>query len=286
MSATPQEPLSPHRAVEPTPPVVTAGPLAAPPASIPAGATTPARLSAFRHQSRVLASRYRASLLGDWPTVLLLVAQAPFIGWLCTVVWASVETDTPSLHFVLALSAVWFGCINACREIVKERAIVERERLFGLSMAAYTWSRFSVLAWLSLVQVVLLQGAVEWKLALHGPMLLQMLALWGVSMCGVGLGLLVSALARAQERAVGAIPLLLLPQILFSEFAIPRESFGRVVELVEYTMPVRWAYRVFEETAKVETDWWVVLGSLAVLPAYTAVLGALVVLVLQNRREF
>lgn len=283
MSTTsPPVPTAAHpTTVSPTTPLVT--PTVTPPATPP---TARPAISPFQRQAPVLTARYRATLLGDWPTLLLLVAQAPFIGWLCTVVWSSVETDTPSLRFVLALAAVWFGCINGCREIVKERAIVERERLFGLSMAAYTWSRFAVLAWLSLAQVILLQGAVEWHLSLHGPMGLQILALWGASLCGVGMGLLVSALAKAQERAVGAIPLLLLPQILFSEFAIPRKSFGRVVETVEYLMPVRWAYRIFEETAAKETDWWIVAGSLAVLPVYTAVLGILVVLVLQKRREF
>jgi ABC-type multidrug transport system permease subunit len=234
----------------------------------------------------VLAARYRACLAGDWPTVVLLVAQAPFIGWLCTVVWGSVETDTPSLRFVMCLSAVWFGCINACREIVKERAIVERERFFGLSMTAYAWSRFSVLAWLSLVQVVLLQFAVEWHIGLHGPLLVQTLALWGVSVCGVGLGLLVSALSAAQERAVGAVPLLILPQILFSEFAIPRARFGHTVEIVEWFMPVRWAYRVFDETAALEPSWSTVAGSLGVLPLYAAVLFVLIVATLQRRREF
>ncbi|MFT5683895.1 MAG: hypothetical protein ACI8RZ_004827, partial [Myxococcota bacterium] len=96
----------------------------------------------FALQTRVLIDRYRACMLGDLPTLILLIAQAPFIGWLCTLVWGSVETDTPSLYFVLSLSAVWFGCINACREIVKERAIVERERLLGLSLPAYVVSRY------------------------------------------------------------------------------------------------------------------------------------------------
>jgi ABC-type multidrug transport system ATPase subunit len=238
-----------------------------------------------RPQSTVLSLRYLACLAGDWPTVALLLAQAPFIGWLCTVVWGSVETDTPSLRFVLCLSAVWFGCINACREIVKERAIVERERFFGLSMLAYVRSRFVVLAGLSLVQVVLLLGAVEWHIALHGPFLLQAMALWGVSVCGVGLGLLVSSLSSAQERAVGAVPLLILPQILFSEIAVPREAFGTTVKTVEWFMPVRWAYRVFAETAASEPRWLVVAGDLLVLPVYAAVLFLLIVVALQRRRE-
>lgn len=238
-----------------------------------------------RQQAAVLAARYRAGLVGEWTTVALLLGQAAFIGWLCTVVWGSVERDTPSLWFVMSLSAVWFGCVSACREIVRERAILERERLFGLSLAAYVASRFQVLAGLTLAQVVLLQGAVEWSLALRGPYLVQTLGLWLGALCGVGLGLVVSALARTQAQAVGAIPVLILPQILFSEFAIHRELFDRSVEWVERGMPARWTYRVFTDSAATEPAWAWVAGSLGILAVYAAVLSALTLLALLPRRD-
>jgi ABC transport system ATP-binding/permease protein len=236
-------------------------------------------------QAALLAQRYRAVMLGDRLTLLLLVGQAPLIGWLCGLVWTSVETDTPSLWFVLCLSAIWFGCINACREIVKERAIFERERFFGLRPSAYVLSKLGVLSALGLVQVVLLIGAVEWRIAMHGNLVLQILALLLASLCGTALGLLVSALSRHQERAVGAVPLLLLPQILFSEVAIPRNRFGEIVDLGEEIMPARWAFLVFSELAAVETDWLAVLLGYGVLAGATAGLLALTALLLQRRQE-
>jgi len=212
-------------------------------------------VSTPRPQSHILAARYRDSMIGDKGGLFLILAQAPFIGWLCAVVWGSIESDTPALYFVLCLAAVWFGCINACREIVKERAILERERLFGLSPRAYVASKVWVLGALGAVQVVLLQGTVEWHLQLRGPMPLELLALWGASVAGTGLGLLVSALATTQERAVFAVPLLLLPQILFSELAIPNNLYSDVVAAMEKAMPVHWAFRVFEESAALEPRW-------------------------------
>ena len=242
-------------------------------------------MSKQRRQSHILAARYRDCLLGDMGGFVLILAQAPLIGWLCAVVWGSIESDTPALYFVLCLSAVWFGCINACREIVKERAILERERLFGLRPRDYVVSKVWVLAALGAAQVVLLQGTVEWHLQLRGPMPLELLALFGASVAGTGLGLLVSALATTQERAVFAVPLLLLPQILFSELAIPNNLYSDVVATVEKAMPVHWAFRVFEESAALEPRWHMVALFLVVLLAMCTVLVVAATVSLLPRRE-
>jgi ABC transport system ATP-binding/permease protein len=236
-------------------------------------------------QRRVLSARYLACVLGDLGTLAVLVAQAPIIGWLCTVVWGSVEKDTPSLWFVLCLASVWFGCIGACREIVKERAIIERERFFGVAPTAVVLSKTTVLYAIGALQAVLLQAAVEWKLALHGPYVVQTLGLVLAAWCGTSLGLLVSSFARSQERAVGAVPLLLLPQILFSELAIPKDMFDDTVAVVEKAMPVRWAFRVFQESAALEPRWHYVAGALAAQLAFAAALTGAAALVLRSRRE-
>ena len=242
-------------------------------------------MSTPRRQSHILAARYRDCLFGDMGSFVLILAQAPLIGWLCAVVWGSIESDTPALYFVLCLAAVWFGCINACREIVKERAILERERLFGLRPRDYVLSKVWVLAALGAVQVVLLQGTVEWHLQLRGPMLLELLALWGASVAGTGLGLLVSALATTQERAVFAVPILLLPQILFSELAIPNNLYSDVVATVEKMMPVHWAFRVFQESAALEPRWYMVGLFLVILLAMCTALVVATMVSLLPRRE-
>lgn len=238
-----------------------------------------------RAQLAVLTARYRDVVLGDWPTLLLLVGQAPAIGALCALVWGTVEEGTPSLWFVLALSSVWFGCINACREIVKERAIFERERMFGLSLPAYVGSKVAVLAVVGLVQVVLLQAAVEWSISLRGPYLLETLALWLGSLAGAALGLLVSAVATRQERAVGVVPLLLLPQILFSEFAVPDRHFTGVLEVVRGLMPVHWTYTIFSASAATEPRWAEVGEGMVVLPVTAAALAVLTIGALLRRQE-
>jgi ABC transport system ATP-binding/permease protein len=236
-------------------------------------------------QRRTLAARYLECMLADKVTLLLLLAQAPLIGWLCTIVWRPMGTDTPSLYFVLCLAAIWFGCIGACREIVKERDIIERERLFGVTAGAVVLSKARGLFFLGATQAVLMQIAVEWRLALRGPYLVQTAILILAAWCGIGLGLLVSALSARQERAVGAVPLLLLPQILFSEITVPRQYFSDTVAVVERFMPLRWAYRAFNESAALSPSWARVAGHAAVLALYGALLVALAVLALRRPRE-
>ncbi len=238
-------------------------------------------LPPWRRQAAILGDRYLDVLLGDPQTLLLLILQAPVIAGFCVLVWSGIGRDTDSLYFVLALPSVWFGCINSCREIVKERALLERERLFGLSPLAYVISKARVLVVLDLVQVVLLLGIVEWQIGLRGGLVWQVLALTGCAVAGTGLGLLISALSRRQERAVAAVPLLILPQLLFSEFAIPREQFGQITEWVERMMIVKWGYRVFTEAAAAELSYAWIAGSLVILVGMAAILHGATVMVLQ-----
>ncbi len=77
-------------------------------------------------QSGILADRYFDILLGDLKNTLLLLFQAPIIAGLIVLVWRNVEEPTNTLYFVLVLTSIWFGCSNASRELVKERAIFFR----------------------------------------------------------------------------------------------------------------------------------------------------------------
>jgi hypothetical protein len=132
------------------------------------------------------------------------------------VVWESIERDTPALYFVLCLAALWFGCVNACCEIVKESAILERERLFGLRPREYVLSKVWVLASLGAAQVILLQGTVEWQLQLRGPMPVEFLDLFGASVAGTGLGLLVSAAGYHAPDLIYSVDIPFLLQRLFT----------------------------------------------------------------------
>ena len=53
-------------------------------------------------------------------------------------------------------SAVWYGCNNAAKEIVKERPIYRLERDVNLSVASYVVSKMALLSLVGLGQIILL----------------------------------------------------------------------------------------------------------------------------------
>ncbi|MGE5333311.1 MAG: ATP-binding cassette domain-containing protein, partial [Nitrososphaerota archaeon] len=92
----------------------------------------------------LLTRRYVNVMIHDLPTLILLLLQAPIIAalvWLLADhnvlrnVAAGIRTDgvpqdayAQEVLFTVVASAIWFGIINAAREIVKEAPIYRRER--------------------------------------------------------------------------------------------------------------------------------------------------------------
>jgi ABC-type multidrug transport system permease subunit len=204
-------------------------------------------------QARLLASRQWEVLLGDLPYLLVLTIQAPVLGGLIALRWHGAPV-TESLYFVLGLAAIWLGCMNACPEIVRERAIYERERVAGVRPLPYVLSKVMVLAVLAAVQACLLLLTVLAGVSLPGQVALYFAGLWAAALAGSGLGLILSALARTTSQAIALAPLALFPQVLFSEFVLPPrflQGWARTIERVTIT---KWSYEWLSGTAALVHD--------------------------------
>jgi len=215
-------------------------------------------------QLSVLCERYLELIFADKWNTFLLLAQAPVIAGLIVIIWRDYDQVTQSLLFVLALSAIWFGTLNACREIVKEKEIFEREWMKGLNLSAYLWSKLSVLSLLGLAQCLALVFIVDLYIDLGDPPLGHLLVLFPASLAGTGLGLLISASVTTVDRSLTAVPLLLIPQILFSELLISHEHSSDFVKFLEKTAITTWTFEGLEQLESSEIDWSVVFWSLAV----------------------
>ena len=128
-----------------------------------------------------------------------------------------------SIYFVLIASSIWFGTLGGCREIVSEKAILRREVRSCMGFGPYLSSKILVQALLRGVQTGILT-------LLCVPVLLQLplagiIQLWGilwlVSLTSACLGLLISSLAASSTVALTAVPLVIIPQLLFGGLLRP-----------------------------------------------------------------
>ena len=123
--------------------------------------------------------------------------------------------------FVMGFAAVLFGCINGAREIVKEVPIYQRERMVNLRIAPYLFSKIVVLGVFSLVQSLILVLMVNAKAPLQQgiflPVVLEIYITMALSaLAGLMVGLTISAIAPNTDRAMSFVPLILIPQVIFS----------------------------------------------------------------------
>jgi ABC-type multidrug transport system ATPase subunit/pSer/pThr/pTyr-binding forkhead associated (FHA) protein len=169
----------------------------------------------------ILLQRQWTILRSDWRNFLILLGQPLVIAAL--VCWIS--DDRPLIFFFAYLATLWFGCSNAAQEIVKEIAIYRRERLIGISAHAYLVSKFAFLTVVSMLQALLIYGCVLWfEGGRDGSVAWQLAALLGIAVAGVGIGSAISALARSVMQAVMIVPLILIPQIIFSGHPVSPEQ--------------------------------------------------------------
>jgi hypothetical protein len=225
-------------------------------------------------QLNVLCERYLEVVLADRGSTFILLLQAPVIAGFTVLNWRSVDGVTDSLYYVLALSALWFGTLNACREVVKERPILERETRRGLQVGPYLLSKLMVLALLSFVQCFCLAYLVDYYLPLGGPAFCHFLYLWLTSLGGIALGLFLSCLMSNSDRAVGAVVLVLIPQMLFSEMVLSHDHASDLVLWAEDFSFISWCFQGLKELTEAEWAWTTLSQAAAMLGILTGLLLA------------
>ncbi len=203
-----------------------------------------------RAQFATMTRRYAEIVLRDRRNTLALVLQAPAIGLLVALAaqhdaFVSGRIgDRQTVAFVLAVVATWFGSINAAREITKELAIVRRERMAGIGIRPYIASKVAVLGALVAIQTLLLLPVVLARTgippghALGPPALSLFITLTLTGLAATGFGLVVSALAENEDRAISLIPLLLIPQFLLGGVIF---QLTGILDLASYLTTTRWA---------------------------------------------
>jgi ABC transport system ATP-binding/permease protein len=224
--------------------------------SAPAVTRSHATIADALRQWITLARRYMEVLGRDRLNLMILLGQAPIIALLTyLVVGAKSPRDFP--YFMLALVSIWFGTSVSSREIVKERAVYNRERMVNLRLLPYVGSKLLVLSFIVILQCLLLFGTLK-LLSVAGLIYLpgiygglpQLLTMILTSMVGIAIGLLISATVKTSEMATSLVPLILIPQILFSGLVGVPKGVARVVGAA---MPATWSFDEMKRLSTLDT---------------------------------
>jgi ABC-type multidrug transport system ATPase subunit/pSer/pThr/pTyr-binding forkhead associated (FHA) protein len=207
---------------------------------------SPAWRETLFHQGRIFAGRYVKLLTRDRTALAFSLLQGVAVALLTALVAPKPLVWNQSGNapmFVFGCAAVWFGMINAVRELVKERTVWRREELAGANIAAYLSSKILVLGTLAAIQSVSSLAVLDATIGIPphsplGPPFLGMaLTLLLANLSGMALGLLVSAMATSSDRAMSIVPYLLITQLVLCGVLFP---LGAVTPL-SWLIPARWA---------------------------------------------
>ena len=201
-------------------------------------------------QFLTLSRRYWEVLFRDKLNLFILFVQSPIIAFLTYLVMGD-DQPRDFAYFVLSLVAVWFGTSVSAREIIRERPVYNRERMVNLGLLPYIMSKLFVLGFIVGLQCLFLflplkfldiTGIMPMPGELLGvPQFWAMLLTAGV---GISLGLVISAVVKTSELATSLVPLILIPQILFSGLVGVPSGLNKVVGLL---MPATWAFDTMKQ---------------------------------------
>ena len=220
------------------------------------GGSAPSVKSRGRFQLPVLCSRYAKLVVNDRQRLLLLLFQAPILALLISLVADGKQFEqyemTKSLLFALSCSAFWVGMLNAIQEVCKERSILKREYMTGLSLVDYILSKVLVLGILCLIQSCLILAVFSATVGLPeeglmlSPFAELLLTTFLTAIASTAMGLFVSSLFSNADRAMTVAPILLMPQILFSGLIF---KLSGATEAISWFAVCRWSMEGYGTTA-------------------------------------
>lgn len=149
-----------------------------------------------------------------------------------------------TLLYLSAAICLFLGAFTSANVITRERGIYQRERVVNLSAVAYVTSKVVVLSVFSTLQGFVFIAVLEAKVDFPGgtgTALQLACALAIVSLCGMGMGLLISALSGNPDRAAILVVLALIPQLVFAGSTVPRSEMTPVSKVVSDFTVTKWA---------------------------------------------
>ncbi|MCQ2158466.1 MAG: ATP-binding cassette domain-containing protein [Bacteroidales bacterium] len=155
--------------------------------------------------------------------------------------------NLPSYLFMAIIVSIFLGMSGSAEEIIKDRALLKREKFLNLSYGSYIWSKMLYMAVVCLVQTFLFIVVGNAIMGITGMFWTWWALLFVSAFLSSLIGLLLSQCLSSVVSIYITIPLLLIPQILLCGLVVhfedltPNSETGNV-PLVGDVIPSRWSY--------------------------------------------
>ncbi len=159
-----------------------------------------------------------------------------------------------SYFFMSVIVATFIGMSGSAEEIIRDRALLKREKFLQLSYSSYIWSKVAFVAGVSLIQTLLFVIVGNTIMGLHGLTGTWWLILFLTALLANLTGLILSQCLNSIVAIYISIPLLLIPQILLCGLVVsfsdltPKSTTGNV-PLIGDLIPSRWSYEALAVTS-------------------------------------
>ena len=167
----------------------------------------------------------------------------------------------PTYLFLSLVVALFLGMTNSAEEIIRDRALLMRERHHGFRVTGYIISKYISLGFFALVQCVIYLIIGDAILGIREMFFSNLLWMFLTAFVGVAAGLFISSLVNSPKTAINIIPLILIPNIILGGALIKYDEMNRSLNFAQFflgaqneeasklkvppvchLMPLRWSY--------------------------------------------
>ena len=201
--------------------------------------------------------------------LLIALLEAPVLAIICALLtrYAPPEGYTVmdnknlvSYLFMSVIVATFIGMSGSAEEIIKDRALLKREKFLQLSYGSYICSKLTFVAGVSLIQTFLYILIGNFIMGLQGLFCTWWLILFATAFLANIMGLLLSQCLSSIVAIYISIPILLIPQILLCGLVVsfsdltPKSTTGNV-PLIGEIIPSRWSYEALAVTSFTDNEY-------------------------------
>jgi len=192
-------------------------------------------------QFRTLLRRSFVSKLRNRANLVITIGVAPVLAFLIATILRYSDSGKydfasayhiPTFLFLSLIVAMFLGLTNSADDIIRDRAVLQRERNLNVRLPYYVISKTLTLGVFALIQSVLFVLIGNYVLEIRGMFWVDLGIMLITAMGGVSLGLVISSLVADPKTAANIVPLVLIPQIIMGGALIKYEDMNRNLTLV------------------------------------------------------